>query len=506
MIEHRLDVILKYLYFRSLISEVSDYRIEWMYRRHINARTGGKEPASRFSAVQKNSTDDYVLAARQLLASMERRGFDETHPIPIGANNLPLNGSHRLACALALDVVPQFERVDDPGLPWNFSWFASNGFTKPEQLRLLEGVVSLLPAVAIPFIMWAPAIDSWDEMTQEINQIFPVAGHVDLAFPASNRPAYESLIYDVYSHDVDDFRHGFDHIHRKLSFLAPYPSFLRVGCAIVPMELAGQYGSIVEHLKKTLRQKYSSKIAADKFITLHIADSPNEARHMAATLFNPDNLHWAKYRTSARPRDFLLDALTTYKSTLKSLQIDGEDAVIAGSGILEPLGVRLTTDIDFTIPNDLRARRFGPGVTQFGNGVDLVTENYHRKSGGTTFTDSEILTHPGLHIRYLGQKFVAPWIVRDRKNFSGRPKDRLDVELIDQHFSDLMGHASPWLRRKQPSDALHRSKRTAARPPSPWPDRSSFPPALPEQLIGSAHLHHLAIGDDDRIAQLGNAE
>jgi len=111
---------------------------------------------------------------------------------------------------------------------------------------------------------------------------------------------------------------------------------------------------------------------------------------------------------------------------------------------LEPLGVRSTTDIDFTVLNDIRAARFGPGISHVADGVDLVTENYHRLSEGRAFTDSEIIATAGLNLRYLGHKFVAPWIVRDRKNFSGRPKDRLDAELIDQYFKELPRIAAPW--------------------------------------------------------------
>lgn len=106
----RLDIAVKVLLFDHLKHGLHDARVEGAYRRHIEGRTGGNERRS-----WKQSTDDYLQAARDLMTSMRVGGFDPERPVKLGSNLNLRGGAHRIACALVLDE-PVFVRiVDKPG-------------------------------------------------------------------------------------------------------------------------------------------------------------------------------------------------------------------------------------------------------------------------------------------------------------------------------------------------------------------------------------------------------
>lgn len=77
----------------------------------------------------KASIDDYIASATNLYMSMSFRGFIPEHAVPIDPRGELLDGSHRVACALATDckvwVVPQGRYVWAPA--WGLPWFMGHG-------------------------------------------------------------------------------------------------------------------------------------------------------------------------------------------------------------------------------------------------------------------------------------------------------------------------------------------------------------------------------------------
>ena len=433
----RMDFVVKELFFHSLATGVGREAAADLYSRHILARTGGAEPADfRGVPSDKSSMDGYFHAAEELFASMRDHGYDAAQPVPFGSDGLPLNGAHRVACAAALGCRVAVENCEAGGSLWDMPWFERAGFSKTDRLTILHRLVDLLPERAVVFMLWAPVIDHWDQLTRELSARIPVAGYVDLAWPVAEQPAFESLVYDIYSNVVQNLARDFGRIDRKLGFLREKPGFMRVGVCLAPAGEAFSVFGRIAALKAELREMVREVAPVDHFVTCHLSDSAAEALHMAHTLLSPANLAAARLRPSAKPRDTFLEWLSDYRNALAAADIDPEDCCIVGSSVLETIGLRLSTDIDFTLRKPLRDQRYGPGVTKFAPGLDIVTEGYHRVREGTAYTDDQIIDNPRLHVRFRGLKIVAPFIVRDRKDFSRRPKDCLDVELMDS-----VGHA-----------------------------------------------------------------
>jgi hypothetical protein len=89
----------------------------------------------------KRNIDDYLASAVWLFQSMGNDGFDTEHAIPIDPDGELLNGSHRVACALALGIeeIPVLNMPGKVWAPaWDAAWFRSNG--------LDEGTIAALQA------------------------------------------------------------------------------------------------------------------------------------------------------------------------------------------------------------------------------------------------------------------------------------------------------------------------------------------------------------------------
>ncbi len=116
---------MKWRFFKHLQSGGDEDAVR-VYRTHIEKRSGHRMQAGLATDVWKIKLDDYVQAAEALFASMVREGFNPSYPIPLDDEGRLLNGAHRLACALALDL-KEVPIETGPYLawapPWGEAWF-----------------------------------------------------------------------------------------------------------------------------------------------------------------------------------------------------------------------------------------------------------------------------------------------------------------------------------------------------------------------------------------------
>lgn len=145
MTPRRFDLAVKWRLFRHFETG-GDADAARVYRWHIEKRSGARMQAGLATDVWKRSLDDYVSSAEALHAAMVREGFDARHAIPLDVDGELLDGSHRLACALALGaaevpVVRRPQRVWAPA--WDRAWFVSHGMGKEDLERLSRDYAAL---------------------------------------------------------------------------------------------------------------------------------------------------------------------------------------------------------------------------------------------------------------------------------------------------------------------------------------------------------------------------
>lgn len=112
---------------------------ERIYRWHIEKRSGHRFNLGVVTDKWKRCIEDYIRGALSLRASMEMFGYESQYPVPIDIDGELLDGSHRVACALALGIesVPVKRESRKTWAPaWDLTWFAQNGMAKEDLDRL----------------------------------------------------------------------------------------------------------------------------------------------------------------------------------------------------------------------------------------------------------------------------------------------------------------------------------------------------------------------------------
>src|SRR3990167_9448637 len=137
----RFDLAVKHRLFCHLLRGGNDPDAERVYLWHIAKRSGHRIEAGVATDRWKRSLDDYLSSAKALYGAMVREGFDPAFPVPVDPDGEILDGSHRVACALALGieaipVVRMSKRVWAPA--WGEQWFRDNGLSEAGLERLRQ--------------------------------------------------------------------------------------------------------------------------------------------------------------------------------------------------------------------------------------------------------------------------------------------------------------------------------------------------------------------------------
>ncbi|WP_342639137.1 tetratricopeptide repeat protein [Vibrio metschnikovii] len=417
----RFDLCSKLLYARSLLglpSSNSSIDPTELYLRHIHLRTKGKEPDN----LTKTSLADYQHSFAQLLESMQQHGFDESHAIPLAQDGGLLNGAHRGAAATALRLaqIPVVFMDRPQGIGWDFNWFLQRGFNLDELNELLLCWLQSTPERGHIVILWPAVVEHWDSMTAEIANELELVTQRDLTFTALG---FSELVKDIYS--TDKVAELMPNILAKVDKLAAYPPKLRV--LVV-------YGDSrrVHALKVKTRQQYDAIVPEQLFCTLHASADHAEALHLGHILFHQPTLTLLQNRT--RPLSaHLCNWIAEAKQALVNRGASVQDGCVVGGAVLDAYEVRQADDLDMTVSSTVRQAHFSDKACPLTDTIDIVNKDYARSVSGV-ICDDNLLVDRALHLYVRGFKFASLNVVRQRKSYSQREKDLVDLAKISRYL------------------------------------------------------------------------
>jgi len=318
------------------------------------------------------------------------------------------------------------------GTAWSFRWFLENGFTLEELQSLLYTYTHLKADDVVVFVLYSPSQPYWDRFGQLIAQRFYSVGQLDL--PIESPLAMYELIHDLYG--TTDAVSATSLINRKALLLAMAPLTVRVVVAERHREDEDMY-AVANSTKTECRELASDTVAREIYLSAHASSSREETLNLAAVLLSANNLRQLSRRVSPGVRAEFGGWLTECRRTCAREGIAIDDICVVGSSPLETVGVRSSTDVDFTLKSDYRRLKYGPGVTHLSPVVDIVTAGYHRSRNRPAIDDDELIDNPEHHFRYRGLKFANPEIVLDQKDFYRREKDVRDLEEAERKLGTL---------------------------------------------------------------------
>ena len=114
------------------------------------------------------------------------------------------------------------------------------------------------------------------------------------------------------------------------------------------------------------------------------------------------------------------------KHVLERLDVDKGDVCIVGSGVMAYYDIRKNNDLDIIMDNKHRKT---DNNFRLSENVECVKKGWLYHVDETT--DESIIYNSNLHFVHDGLKFCNLELVRKRKKWSMRVKDKKDLRLID---------------------------------------------------------------------------
>lgn len=141
----RLDLVIRYLACKEILDNAPAEGVR-LYEMLTISMNNGEEYVRPFTTCAYFSTyeskkgfDAFYRSFRELIASMSEKGFLKEHFIPVSENWGVINGTHRLACALALNkkvYVKRYIGFGEPFLTFDIAALKRIGCTE-EQIALV---------------------------------------------------------------------------------------------------------------------------------------------------------------------------------------------------------------------------------------------------------------------------------------------------------------------------------------------------------------------------------
>lgn len=401
----RFDLPIKVIYARHRIKNVHKIWAKSLYLKHIKIWNGffEKDPPKR-------SPEDFLLAFEDVIRSIGEHGFQASKGvIPVSDDYTPINGSHRIAAAIAWDKeVGCSLGAESPDYSYyRFLWRDRNGeFTQEEWDSVASEYCRLRNDVSIA-LLFPVAVGKHREIQNYLRQAGAIVYEKSLDLDGESAVHLIRLIYQQepwVGSTNDQFSGARGKAARCFARNGPVRFFL----------LQGNRKDKLVRVKGWVRDLFN----AEKH-SVHITDSYQEVLRLSEALLNPNALARLRRIGSApTPNHDLL--ISRLRQWIRKQDLDPEDICVTGGGVLSACSLRDCRDLDLFIGSTIAAATTLP----VGLGNHESDQRYYPVS------KEQILYNPRFHFFLDGIKFASLDTVWKMKLNRREEKDLLDSELI----------------------------------------------------------------------------
>lgn len=418
IIPERFDLMAKYIYALHVKLNVKSDFHKRLYNQHIKVFNGGWEYPGT-----KTQLEDFEFCFNEILKSIAERQFDPSiSVIPVGKNNIPINGLHRIAASLVynspLYIQPKYKRL---GTIYDYKWFRNHRTHVPEGLTyewsdpMALTYATLKPNTTRMLIVFPSAQLNAKTQLQLEDKILETNKIVYYKPVQLNARGLMNLLIECY-YEEKWIGHNYECAEGKFKLCLGNDMTIHV-YLIEPGNV-----ELVPLFKKRARQLFSA--GQD---SLHINDTGEQTIRLARALFNHNSIHYlnyAKYRTEFTKwskNRFLFDVYKAW--TEKQSEELQEQFAIDGSFVMALYGLREAADLDFihfddTYSNDLREI----GIHSHNNEIKKFQDKHLH----------ELLFDPANYLYIHGVKCITLNLLKNMKLIRNEPKDRMDILLINK--------------------------------------------------------------------------
>lgn len=407
----RFDLMAKWIYIDALVHNVDPAWARNIYRDNIDAFSCGKfvEPGTE----TKNSFEGYYTDFERLISNIREGGFDERISlIPVGANDVLLDGAHRTAAAAYFDKTVTIIRFPTLTRQYGYQHFRkylmsdiSMGYMAAQYARLKENCF---------FACLWPAADR--SRIKDVTETISHGGNI----------VYEQDVYLTYRGMCNFMSQIYGHqswtgsIENRFSGVeAKARRCYREGYPI------HTYLFESESLERVLRIKQKIRSLFDlENHSVHISDTTSETRMMADMLYSPNTVYFLDFAVPYR-YDRVYRSVIELKDLIERNHLDRGRFIIDSSSVLEVCGLRPARDLDFLTDYSGQAIQNEP---ERGN-TDAI-ENHSSQLPFHGIQVGDMLYNPDNYFVYYGMKFLSLARLTEMKRRRNEPKDRKDARLI----------------------------------------------------------------------------
>ncbi|MFR2616859.1 hypothetical protein [Parabacteroides goldsteinii] len=412
---NRFDIYAKLLYIDHKIKGVDMSYAMSVYKKHIEVITGYS--FAEHGQPLKNSFDKFVECFDHLIEVFQSKGFDPTLSlIPVDADNLPMDGSHRVSCAAYFNkIVRVIKFVDYKSFLYTSKWFEEN--------HLFENVLRAISLEACNWhsnlymaCLWPRAYAQKEKRQQALLMLEKSACIVSHFHVNLGENGLRNLLIQVYGFMswIGNVQNHFLGIYHKLNEIC----FSSNDPIVEFILFQGRDLEYVLDLKEKIRNIFGQGKGS-----IHITDNMEETKQIARLIYNPNSLDHIKY---AYPDKFLQswNVCIKYKELLIKNGFNLQNYIIDSSMVMAINGIREAETLNyFTIDSKEKQDTLHSILPSYMECNDKYAI-YH------DIPIKDMIYVPQNYFVFNDLKFLTLDAVMRFKKKKGKKKDLLDVNLI----------------------------------------------------------------------------
>lgn len=406
----RFDLIAKYLYIKYYEKKIKCEFYKELYHKHLLTFNNCIEPQDNYLPNQKlkKNINDFINSFNLLIEDIKKNGFNDKYPIPLGKNNIIINGSHRLMVSYYFNIIPKFISIEKDGSKnYNYNFFSNRKkgyqklnliYTDTIALEYIKHNKNLRAMVIFPIAFTVNNISNIFNIIQKYGYIY-YTKKINL-----NVYGINNLIKELYRGEEwigGIFPNGISNKTRKCITHNPYPTIL----ILISMNDIGKLIELKEKCRKIFNLGKHS---------LHMTDYIEDTYRVGCSLLNNNSIHFLNNGTNDIS-DNTKKLLIKYFEKIKN---KSEDYCITSSLIMEMYKLRIANDLDYLSLNNIE---FKEDKINCHKGKWLKFYNKNK---------DDIIYNPKYYFYFNGYKFITLEILNEMKFNRKEKKDINDINLI----------------------------------------------------------------------------
>ncbi len=406
----RFDILPKYIFAKYSINK---YDTNWhidLYRSHLE-----KLVKCNNTKTLKIGFDDFRNSFETLIHSIQTKGYDEEYAISVNDENVAWNGAHRIGTCLAIDTPVKVKAITKkPCQNWSAKEFRDTYHLEEKYLDHMAFEYAKLKKNTFVACLYPVGYKYQKKAEKILEKYGSIIHQKDIWLTKSGALEFIRLVYTGEwwtGSYLDDFKHC-----RGKTLLA-FPENLRSKYPVRIYLYECDSKAVAIKAKEELRE-----LCQKGNEVIHINDTHEQTKLIAATLFNANSIEFINTRTLKRCENFD-QLLTKLQQFIIDNHLNPEHICVDTSAVLSAYGLRDCVDIDI-----LHRDPLPPSFKK--HKIDSHSRYLHQHVLGL----DEMLFNPENHFYYNGIKFLKPELIKQMKSNRGSEKDLNDIQLIDHFF------------------------------------------------------------------------